>query len=177
MSNNQMISRIYGHVAEYSEWNFVGAIEEYEDCIDFIKHLRDAQANDVILINMNSPGGCVATGTMIVNAIRQCAARVICNVVYNSYSMAAIIALSCNELILQKHQFLMFHTYSGGSYGKSDDVIQEVNRNNKSIRGMWDEVMIPFFSRRELNTMHDGKDIYIHWDDPTLETRVKRHFK
>lgn len=175
--NKQGVEKVYSSAAEYSEWNFVGPIEEYEDYHEFIKYLRTAGDRDVIVINMNSPGGDVSVGTMIVNAIRQCPATIICNVVYNSYSMGAIIAISCDDLIIQKHQYLMFHTYSGGTRGKSGDMIQEVNNSNISLRGMWDEIMRPFFTKKELDMMHKGDDKYIHWNCPSLEDRIKRHFK
>lgn len=162
--------------ATKSEWTVYGEFSSFNDYTPLIKALKEASDQDQFIIHINSPGGDVSVGMMVVHAIQQSLATVVCNVVYPSHSMGAILAISGDFLVLQKHCFLMFHTYTTGAYGKSDEIIQDVNCTYRAIRGMIDSVLYPFLSKKELQKMHDGKDIYIHWDDADLQARLKRHF-
>lgn len=161
----------------HSEWALYGPIENFLDYNDFIKALKEAQEGDNIEIKINSPGGRLDVGMMIIQAMKTTAATVVCNVVYPSHSMGAIVALAGDYVVLQKHSYLMFHTYSGGTCGKSGDLLQDVQNTDEALKGMMDELIYPFLSKKEITQMHKGEDIYIKYNDPTLESRVKKHFK
>ena len=161
----------------HSEWTLYDGIDSFSAFKDLLKGLKEAQDGDSIELKINCPGGRCDVGMMIVQAIQQTKAVVVCNVVYPSHSMGSIIALAGDYLIMQPHSFLMFHTYSGGTYGKSGDMIKDVAYTDEALKGMMDDIVRPFLSKAEIARMHKGDDLYIKASDPTLETRLKRHFK
>jgi ATP-dependent protease ClpP protease subunit len=160
-----------------TEWTLYGAIDEFSHYKTLIAALKEAQEGDMIHLLINSTGGSVDVGMMIVQAMQSSKATVITNVVYPSYSMGAIIAVAGDYLTMQPHSFLMFHTYSTGMGGKSGDLIKLLSHDDESLKGMMQDICVPFLTKNELKKMHAGDDIYITAKDPTLSTRIKRHFK
>jgi len=165
------------HTNIRSEWTLYDGIDNFNDYKDLITALREAQAGDGMMLRINCPGGDASVGFMIVQAIQESKATIVCNVVYPSHSMGAIIALAGDYLIMQPHTYLMLHTYSGGTYGKSGDMIMDVKHNDEYLKGVLQDTICPFLSKSEMNKMHKGEDIYIKANDPTLPARLKRHFK
>ena len=90
----------------HTQWTLYGSIQDFGDYEKLIKALEDAQNGDSIELLINSPGGSVSTGMMIVQAIQRSKATVISNVVYPSYSMASLIACAGDYLLIQKHALL-----------------------------------------------------------------------
>ncbi len=160
-----------------TEWDFYGAINDYNFYLPLIEELHRAQPQDLIMLKIGSGGGCVDVGFVLVEAIRATAAVTVAHVVRPSASMASIIACACNGLVMNKNTNLMFHAYSGGSYGKADDVVQDVTRNHRLLTAACKDVVCPFISPKELMEIENGRDKYIEWDDVDLAKRLKRHFK
>jgi Demerecviridae ATP-dependent protease len=160
-----------------SQWTLYDGIDSFSTYKDLISALKEAQEGDSVELRINCPGGRCDVGMMIVQAIKETRAVVVCNVVYPSHSMGAIIAVAGDYLIMQPHSFLMFHTYSGGTFGKSGDMIKDVQYTDEALKGMLDDIVKPFLTKAEISKMHRGDDIYIKANDPTLQARVKRHFK
>ncbi len=160
----------------HSEWTLYGDIDGFNTYEALFTALKEAQDGDAIELRINCTGGDASVGFMIVQAMAETKATIVCNVVYPSYSMGAIIAVAGDYLIMQPHTFLMFHTYSTGMGGKSGDLIQMLKHDDAALKGMMAEVCVPFLSKKELAKMHTGDDIYITADDQTLEDRLKRHY-
>lgn len=164
-SNHQFEINLWGEIHSFSEHN------------ELLKVLKQAQHDDLVQISINSPGGDVSVGMMIVQAMKRCKATVVCDVSYNSYSMASIIALAGDYMIMQPDTFLMFHTYYSYSGGKSGDLIQHTEENDKSIKSIFHKIVYPFLTKKEIEKMHRGEDLYIHAEDEDLQKRLARHFK
>jgi ATP-dependent protease ClpP protease subunit len=160
-----------------TEWTLYGAIEEFSHYKTLIAALKEAQEGDIIKLLINSPGGSVDVGMMIVQAMQMSRAIIVADVVYPSYSMGAIIAVAGDFLVMQPHSFLMFHTYSTGMGGKSGDLIKMLSHDDDSLKGMMSDICTPFLTKAELKKMHAGDDLYITAKDPSLPARIKRHFK
>lgn len=161
----------------HSEWTLYGAIDSFDTYKELIDGLQEAQDGDGIMLKINCPGGDCSVGFMIVQAIRETKATVVCNVVYPSMSLGAIIAVAGDYLIMQPHSYLMFHTYSAMDCGKSADLMKSVIHSDESLKGMMSDVCVPFLTKIELKKMHAGDDIYIKASDATLPARIKRHYK
>lgn len=172
-----MISEHILHSTLRSEFTLYDSITNFNDYKDLFKALKESQEGDGIELRINCSGGHCDVGMMIVQALKETKATVVCNVVYPSYSMGSIIALSGDYLVMQRHTFLMFHTYSGGFGGKSGDVAKQFEHEDAALKGMMADVCIPFLTKAELKRMHAGDDLYIKSDDASLHARLKRHYK
>ena len=163
-------------LGQHIEIELYDSFDEFEDYEAFFTFLHEADYNDKVDILLNSGGGRCDVGQMLIRALQKTKAFVTVDVVYSSASMAAMLALSGDALILRPGTFLMFHNYSGGIVGKGDEMLQGMAATTKSIKAMA-EICFPFLTRSEMNKIESDKDIYLHDDEENLEARIKRHFK
>lgn len=137
----------------------------------------EASEGDIVNIKICSPGGCLDTGTMLAHSIMTCSAKVVMHSVANNYSMASILALTGDALIIYPGTYLMFHNYSSAEYGKGGELVSSIKANRKIIKDVMDYFCTPFLTDKEISTILGDQDIYIHWDDSKLEKRIERHFE
>jgi ATP-dependent protease ClpP protease subunit len=130
---------------EYELFDYINSHDQYAD---LRYDLYNASENDSFIIKINSPGGCVDVGMMIVKAIQETRARTISRVMFPSASMASVIAVSCQGMHMDDDSFLMFHTYSAGSYGKANELIASTANWHDSLVGMDKSILMPKDGRR-----------------------------
>lgn len=160
-----------------SEWTLYDQIDNFDDFKDLIAAFQEAQEGDGIMLKLNCPGGRVDVGMMIVQAMQESKATIVCNVVAPCYSMGSLIAIAGDYTVMKKHTFLMFHTYFAGYGGKSGDMIKQLAYDDEYTKAVMHDICTPFLTKRELNILHKGDDLYIKADDPTMPARLKRHYK
>jgi ATP-dependent protease ClpP protease subunit len=114
---------------------------------------------------------------MIINAMKTCQGIITCIVEHYAQSTAANIAISGHDLIMDDYTFLMFHTYTAGFGGKSEDIVQAVEHTTRCLRGLSESRWRPFLTDKEIKSIHEGKELYLMWDDKTLSDRKRRHFR
>lgn len=98
--------------------------EEAVGAKDFVKELQGlvkAGPGDVH-IRINSPGGDVADGMAIYNAIRAIKDRVVCTIDSVAYSMASVIAVAGRETRMQDTGQFMIHNPIVGAYGGEQEL-------------------------------------------------------
>ena len=88
---------------------------------DIIHELRSITAPN-ILVRINSPGGSVFEGIAIANALRAHPGNVVCQVDGIAASIASVIALAGDQLVMAPHSQLMIHEASGCCYGSAADM-------------------------------------------------------
>jgi len=77
----------------------------------------NAQSNDPIWIRINSPGGSVDAGLILIDTFRASKSPVYCLVESKAYSMAAITLLFCDRKYALDHATIMLHEASYGTMG------------------------------------------------------------
>jgi ATP-dependent protease ClpP protease subunit len=162
------------------------AIEDNTLYHELINKTRGFGKKDIVNFYLSCPGGHVSTGHQLINAVRECEARVNMIVDAPCFSMASILALSGDSLSMRPKTYLMFHNYSGGTYGKGPDIPDAAAATQKWIYGVFEDVAFPFLNKKELDRIKNNRDIYIfdnHKNNVgadskiTTEARIKRHFK
>tara|TARA_B100000674_G_C37784156_1_gene888603 strand:+ start:270 stop:1019 length:750 start_codon:yes stop_codon:yes gene_type:complete len=78
----------------------------------------NAQSNDPIWIRINSPGGSVDAGLILIDTFRASKSPVYCLVESKAYSMAAITLLFCDRKYALDHATIMLHEASYGTMGE-----------------------------------------------------------
>lgn len=141
------------------------------------EHLRAAPSTYQVNFYLGGcVGGCCFTGQKIISAMNSCAANITCYADAPVQSMASLIALSGDKLYLLPNSFLMFHNYSTDYSGKGASILAGVYHNHKFLITQSDTICYPFLTQKELKLLKKDTDIFIHWDDKTLEDRFTRHF-
>ncbi len=164
-------------ISQHLEYRLYDEISEFSDYEDFIDDLAQMSSQDKVTLKINSGGGRIDVGHTIVQAVQSTKAYVRCVVAHASYSMASIIALAGDELIMMPRSLLMFHNYSTGYGGKGGELIQGALASDEYIKSIMSDVCTPFLTRDEMRKIAQDRDIYIKYNDKNLDIRIKRHYK
>ncbi len=148
-----------------------------EDYAPLLEILATADKTDKIELHINSGGGSCRTGYHIARLMHDCKAQIEVVVSYNCSSMAAIMAISGNGLLMAPGATLMFHNYSAGNIGKGAELIQSVQQQALQLSKLMEHYCAPFLTEAELDKINNDKDVYVHAWDRNLKARMKRHFK
>lgn len=152
-------------------------IQDFGDYHEMVEEFDKLKKTDIVTVHLNTPGGDCSVGFFLIDQLQSLECAVNVEVDYPSYSMGAITALCGDSLTFQPDTYIMFHDYSGGMNGKGEETYMYSTNFRKVFKDRFTRICYPFLSKSEINNMFKGEDIYIHWDDPTLQQRIKRHFK
>lgn len=102
---------------------------------EFIDELR-AVTTSKISIRLNSPGGSVFDGIAIANAIRSHPADVTVYVDSLAASIASVIAMAGNRLVMMPQSQIMVHNASGACYGDATEMTKMADLLDKQSRNI-----------------------------------------
>ena len=95
------------------------------DLSEIVDQITNAQ-EDVELV-VNSPGGDVFAGFQLVNAISKCQHKVTAHIEVMAASIAAIIALACDKVVIGKNDILMLHNCWTITAGNKEQLQQDID--------------------------------------------------
>lgn len=150
-----------------------GPILEPQNYTKWFHLLRHCSENDVIMLHINSIGGDASTAIQFMRAITDCPATVVASVEGNCMSAATMIFLAADLFQVSEHSMFMFHNYSGISYGKGGEMFDSITHERKWSRGLLEGCYKDFLTDAEINSILDGKDIWMDADEATKRL-VKR---
>ena len=142
-----------------------GEILEPQYYTEMFYTLRTASHSDLIYLHLNSSGGDFNTGLQIINNIIASEARVITILEARAYSMAALIFLAGDKLIVHDNCQLMFHIYSGYFSGKGNEQQAEVIAVGKWFEKVMARICIPFLTEAEIGRILKGADLWMDSDE------------
>lgn len=108
---------------------------------DFMNELKQITANTITL-RLNSPGGDVFDGVAIMNALRSHPAAVTTQVDGLAASIASVIALAGDRIVMQPGATMMIHDASGMCYGQAPDMREladMLDRHSDNIASLYAE--------------------------------------
>ena len=142
-----------------------GEILEPQHYTELFYTLRTAAESDLIYLHLNSSGGDFNTGLQIINNIIASEARVITILEARAYSMAALIFLSGDKLVVHDNCQLMFHIYSGYFSGKGNEQQAEVMAVGNWFEKAMARICVPFLTEAEINRILKGSDLWMDSDE------------
>jgi len=142
-----------------------GEILEPQHYTEMFYTLRTANHTDLIYLHINSSGGDFNTGLQIINNIIASEAHVVTILEARAYSMAALIFLAGDKLIVHDNCQLMFHIYSGYFSGKGNEQQAEVIAVGKWFEKVMARICIPFLSEAEIGHILKGSDLWMDSDE------------
>ena len=92
------------------------------DAKSFINEIKQIPNDTSVLLRINSPGGSVIDGLAIYDAISRMPQKVTARIEGIAASMASVIALAADEVIMSENSLYMIHNVWGGEVGDSDDL-------------------------------------------------------
>jgi len=130
--------------------------------IAMIHQIRSAAPHDIVHIHLNTPGGRLDTGVQLVNAMRASEAHVVCSLESEAHSLGTLIFLAADEFIVHDNCMMMFHNYSGGTWGKGNEQIAQLSATIKWFNDLAQDIYVPFLTEDELEGILRGDDLWIH---------------
>lgn len=133
------------------------------DAYNELTHVLEvAEAYHTIILHINTGGGYIDSAFQIVAAIKRSKAEmVIARIVGTVASAGTIIALSCDELEVEKHTHFMIHNYSTGTQGKGHEVMDYINFNDRTLKQTFKEIYSGFLTPEEVTEVLRGKDMWL----------------
>ena len=117
-------------------------ISEYGvDAKSMVEQIRDLGEVDEIDLHINSPGGLVSDGIAIYNQIKRTNARVTTYVDGLAASIASVIALAGDEIIMAEGALLMIHDPWTIALGNAEDLRKEaevLDQHRDTILGIYE---------------------------------------
>ncbi|NTV70500.1 MAG: Clp protease ClpP [Azonexaceae bacterium] len=142
-----------------------GELQEPQYYTELFYTLRSAAETDLVYIHLNSSGGDFNTGLQIINNVRASNARVVTILEARAYSMAALIFLSGDELVVHDNCQLMFHIYSGIFAGKGNEQQAEVLAVGNWFAKVMSRLCSPFLTETEIANILKGSDLWMDSDE------------
>ena len=142
-----------------------GDILEPQYYTELFYTLRTASDTDLIYLHLNSSGGDFNTGLQIINNILASEARVATILEARAFSMAALIFLSGDKLIVHDNCQLMFHIYSGSFAGKGNEQQAEIIAVSNWFEKVMERICMPFLTEGEIGKILKGSDVWMDSDE------------
>lgn len=149
----------------------LGDAESFREEISII---RNADKGDIVHIFINCLGGDLYTANAVTSAMRQCKAHCITEIVGVCASAATLIFLEGHEFRVNNHIEWMQHTASYSYGGKSNNVAEYVNFQQKSIRNLLETSYKHFLTKDEINDLIRGDDFWMDSEEVLRRLAVRR---
>jgi len=142
------------------DYYLTGPIGAAEDYLDLCNILRSATPQDEVVIRINSGGGSVHTGNMIINAINESEANVIGFIESDCGSMSTFIFLACHTWGVSDAAEFFIHTCSYGNWGKESEVFSQAVFMRKQVDKMVRTRYKAFLTEDEISAVVKGEDLF-----------------
>lgn len=149
-------------------------ITEIDDFADEIMVFEQANPDDVVVVQVSSPGGSLETCDFLCRRMNECAAPIVVEIGLTCASAASALMLQADDWIIHDSSTVMIHacSYSPG-WGKEVDVFSSATYTNRINREWVERTYRGFLSDSELLSVLDGKDLYFYADD--LRERLPKY--
>lgn len=157
------------------EFYLVGEIEEPSEYVDWFNTIRNATANDIIKIYINSPGGDLFTAIQFMRVMRESSAPIVVSVEGSCMSAATVILLCGDDFEITPHSLFMVHQYTSGYFGRGNHVRDQIKVESRWSEDFFSDIYKHFLSTSEIKAMVEGQDLWFTHAEATerLTKRLK----
>lgn len=158
-----------GHLYEFYISGPIEGPEEYTEMFDKIRHATEM---DVVKLYINSPGGSLSTAIQFLRVASESSAEIITSAEGECMSAATIMFLSGHSFEVTPHSMWMVHNYSGGTFGKGGEMIDQLEFERKWSDRLLRDVYKHFLTEEEIVSILNNKDIWM--DGEEVVQRLKK---
>lgn len=152
-----------------------GAIKAPEEYVEWYDLIRNATAQDIIKIYINSYGGDLFAAIQFLRVLRETPASTIVSIEGACMSAATIPFLCADQVEVSPHSMFMFHNYSGGTIGKGGEMFEQLKHEREWSAKLLKDVYAHFLTEDEIDDMLNNKDIWMDGEEVCgrLEKRME----
>lgn len=147
----------------------LGDVKNY---VDLFQLLASATEHDVIYLHLNCDGGSVDTGFQLISFMQDSRATIVTAIYGTTASMGTAIFLCGDQFLVSKTARLMVHNFSGGLYGKGNEMAAQLQSTTEWFTTAFNDVHVPFLSEEECASVINGRDMW--FQSPEIEERLQR---
>jgi len=147
------------------EFNLDEDIKEPSYYRNLIEVLNNATEQDLVVLNINSFGGHLASAISIIDALRNTRANTLAWISGSAYSAAGLIALSCQNVEVGEFATLMCHNSQYGLGGYTTDIKDRALFEHKMTSKIMQSVYRFFLSPEEIESVLMNKTIWMDSDE------------
>jgi len=129
VANEEAEMLLYGEIGS-------NAWEDSVTAKEFAKELKEVEDSKILNVRINSPGGDVFAGQAIYSMLKRCKAQVIVYIDGLAASIASLVAMAGDKVIMPKNSMMMIHKPWTVSAGNSDDMNKTIERLEKAEESM-----------------------------------------
>lgn len=157
--------QFHKQIVNVHEFYLSGEIESSEEYIQWFDTIRHAGETDVIKLYLNSPGGDVFTAIQFMRVLQETDANIVMSVEGICASAATMILLCGNSFEISDHSMFMFHNYSGGTFGKGGEMLDQLQHERKWSEKLLREIYKDFLTEVEITSVLENKDIWMDGEE------------
>ncbi len=139
-------------------------IERSEKYATWFDTIRNCTADDIIHFHFNSMGGDLFTAIQFLQAFSECEGTIVGSVEGACFSAATLIFLACDMYKLSPYASLMIHNYSGGTFGKGGEMMDQLTFESKWAETLFKDAYRDFLSSEEITSILKGQDLWMSAD-------------
>ena len=157
--------QFHKQIVNVYEFYLSGLIESPVEYIQWFDTIRHAGETDVIKIYINSDGGDVFTAIQFMRVLQETDANVVMSVEGQCASAATMIMLCGDSFEISDHSMFMFHNYSGGTFGKGGEMLDQLQHERKWSEKLLRQVYKDFLTEEEITSVLENKDIWMDGEE------------
>ena len=138
------------------------SIEAPAEYTEACRVIERAYKEDTITLHINSGGGWVDTGFMLVDVIGRSNAVITAKLSGTVASIATIIALSCDKMVVAEHISWLSHNYSAGIQGKGGEMKAQMEFMSAELAISFKKLHEGFFTPGEMDAIIEDKDMWLN---------------
>lgn len=145
---------------------------EITHCDDYnheLEAIYSASEADTVYLHLCTGGGSLWTACQFRSALTACKARTIAVVEGPCHSAGSMLALCCDELIVNDTAYMLIHNYSGGDFGKGKELVESVLQGDAWLENLFKKVYKDFLTPEEITHVRNDHDL--HFFDEEIVAR------
>jgi len=125
-------------------------------------------------LHISSNGGYVHEGIKLYNLINTLYRGRTTTYLNWGYSMGAIAFLFGDSRVVYEHSSLMIHNWSGGFYGKSQDIEDQLKHTKENLWSFFSKLIKPYLTKKQIKRVEKGTELWFNSRE-LLESGMATH--
>lgn len=134
-------------------------IESIDQFIDHLAVFANCTEDDLVILNVASPGGSVSVGEQYIMSMSKCAGMIIGVVGMGAASQGSAILMACDDLVITDMSTLLVHSFSYGNQNHASGMLNCATFNNKLNEKWLDKYFGEFLTPEERSDVLKGVDL------------------
>ena len=149
----------------------VGSIDAPKNYLEEFQTFKDAKEGENINMFINSGGGRLDTAVQYLTNMRNTAATTTSHLEGVCHSAATLLFLGADNWVVNPNALMLIHNYSGGAFGKGDELMSNVTANDKWVKGVMSSAYEGFLTEEEISLVYKNQDLWLESDE--IEERLQ----